>query len=542
MGVMLDGIRAGTDPDHEEYWGAVSDYDQRLVEMAVFGLALALVPDRIWGPLSKQERSNLYAWLNQINQHPCYDCNWLFFQVLVNVGFHQAGLPYDAEQMERNLERIDDFYLADGWYSDGPGGHCDYYGPFGIHYYSLLYAKLMGDEDPIRAERYMLRSAAFAKDFIHWHAPDGAAIPYGRSLTYRFAQSAFWSAAAFAGLDAYSPGIMKGLVLRNLRWWLQQPMLDREGILTVGYAYPNQIMSENYNSPGSSYWALKTFLILALPEEHPFWMQPEGELPALERISVQKPAHLVVCRQLETGHAAAFNTGHPTTNEHTHTSAKYEKFVYSSAFAFSVPRAEWGLAQGAYDSMLALSEGDQLFRAKRRAEESWIQDHVLYARWRPWADVEVSTWIVAGLPWHIRIHRLRTARVLDAAEGGFAVGIGDDGCKVTTNGTEASAATVWGTSAVRSLLGYDDAEVIHAQANTNLLHPRTVIPTLRVKLAPGTHWIISAVYGEPAGCDFEDSSVVGYGSPALDELGVSIDENKVEILTVSGKTMELIME
>lgn len=90
-------------------------------------------------------------------------------------------------------------------------------------------------------------------------AADGASVPFGRSLTYRFAMVAFWSAVAFAGLDVFSPGVVKGIILRHLRWWQQQSIFDREGILTLGFAYPNLVMCEDYNSPGSPYWALKVF-------------------------------------------------------------------------------------------------------------------------------------------------------------------------------------------------------------------------------------------------------------------------------------------
>ncbi|WP_245237532.1 DUF2264 domain-containing protein, partial [Paenibacillus ihuae] len=199
--LVLDGIRHGTDPSHEEYWGEVGDYDQRLVEMAVFGFALAAIPERIWSPLAPQEQDHLYLWLNQINAHPCYDCNWLFFNVLVNTGFKKLGLPYDAEQLENNLRRMDDFYLGEGWYSDGINGHSDYYVPFAIHYYGLLYAKLMEQEDPGRSRLFKERAGLFAAEFITWFAADGSALPYGRSLAYRFAQSAFWSAYAYAEVD-----------------------------------------------------------------------------------------------------------------------------------------------------------------------------------------------------------------------------------------------------------------------------------------------------------------------------------------------------
>jgi hypothetical protein len=325
----------------------------------------------------------------------------------------------------------------------------------------------------------------------------------------------------FAEAEApYPLGVMKGLILRHLRWWFAQPIFAPDGLLTIGYAYPNLVMAENYNSPGSPYWAMKTFLVLALPEEHPFWLAEELPLPKLAPQLVQKPAHLIMCRQENAPHVVAFNSGHHSSNEHTHTSAKYEKFAYSTWFGFSVPRAEWGLAQGAFDSMLALSEGDNLYRVKRRCEESFVQDGLVFARWKPWADVEVSTWLVPGVPWHVRVHRISTGRVLDAAEGGFALGIegpGSGGWPVPGASAEAGEATArrrealrskaygtaaWaaygrGASGVKRLLGDGAAEVITAQANTNVLVNRTVIPTIRTRIPAGsTVWLATAVYGE----------------------------------------------
>ncbi|OME00922.1 hypothetical protein BSK54_15845 [Paenibacillus odorifer] len=526
---VLDGIRHGTDPAHEEYWGEVQDYDQRLVEMAVFGFALAAIPEQIWSPLTQKEQEQLYSWLNQINSHPCYDCNWLFFNVLVNVGFRRIGRPYDAEQLENNLKRMDDFYLGDGWYSDGINGHSDYYVPFAIHYYALLYAKLMEQEDPERSQVFKERARLFATELLGWFAPDGSALPYGRSLTYRFAQSAFWSVLVYAGVEVFPVGVVKGLVLRNLRWWFSQPIFDAGGVLTIGYTYPNLVMAENYNAPGSPYWALKTFLPLALSAEHPFWKEEELPLPDIPAVIVQKPAHLVIVREPASGHVAAFNSGHLYTNEHTHTSAKYEKFVYSTGFGFSVPRSEWGLSQGAFDSMLALSEsGDNLYRVRRRNMESRIVDNVLHSVWKPWTNVEVRTWIVAGLPWHIRIHRIETGRPLDAAEGGFALGQ-EAGGEQQIGLTTAAVSTAWGISGVKGLIGYEKAELIWPNANTNLLHPRTVLPTLTTFLEPGIHWLASAVYGDPSG----DSC--GGIIEQLPEsiLKVTFDKDIIKVLTSS---------
>ncbi|HZG86025.1 DUF2264 domain-containing protein [Paenibacillus sp.] len=496
---IRQGIRNGTDPEHEEYWGDAEDYDQKLVEMAAMGFALAHAPGNVWTPLSERERERFARWLRQINEKSLHDCNWLLFRVLVNLGFKRVGLPWDREAMNRCLDRIDDMYLSDGWYADGVKGHCDYYGAFAIHYCGLIYAVLMETEDPDRARLYKERAAIFAKSFIHWFAADGSALPYGRSLTYRFSQSAFWSALAYAGVEPFPMGVIKGIVLRNLRWWVRQPIFQADGTLTIGYTYPNLIMAENYNAPGSPYWALKAFLPLALPPEHPFWQAEELPLPPLPESVVQREPGMIVRRQGDRDHVAVFNAGHEATNDHTHAAAKYEKFVYSNAFGFSVPRAEWGLAQGAFDSMLALSEGDNLYRAKRIAKERHVRDNMIYIKWEPWRDVEVQTWLIVGTPWHVRLHCIRSERELHLADGGFALGIED---RASTAAAQPGVAAIspHGASGIVPLLG-GEAKLVYPQANTNLIHARTVIPTVMTKIDPGIHWLASAVYGQPGGED-----------------------------------------
>jgi hypothetical protein len=502
VSTYLPGIRNGTDPTHEEYWGEIKDCDQRIVEMAAFGYALAFIPEKIWDLLNEQEKANLFSWLNQINSRSCYDCNWLFFSVLVNLGLKKVGQPYDQMGMNEHLDRIDSFYISDGWYADGVNAHVDYYVPFAFHYYGLLYAKLMENEDPERCQRIKERAGIFAQDFIYWFSDDGSSLPYGRSLSYRFSQCAFWSAMVFAGVEPFPLGVTKGIILRHLRWWFQQQIFNMDGTLTIGYTYPNLVMAENYNSPGSPYWALKAFLPLAFEATHPFWQVDELPLPSLQSHKVQLPPHMIICRQEETGHVLAFNSGHSFTTEHTHISAKYEKFVYSSFFGFSVPRGEWGLVQGAHDSMLALSEGDNLYRVKRQCEESVIEGDTIYTKWKPWSDVTVQTWLITGTPWHVRVHCIESARYLDSAEGGFALGIEnefiqDKKPEVIQIENEVLVKYPWGASGITSLHGNGVVELIYPNANTNLIHSRTVIPTVKSKIQPGKSWLVSAVFGEP---------------------------------------------
>ncbi|MDQ0902090.1 DUF2264 domain-containing protein [Paenibacillus sp. V4I7] len=506
--IQLEGIKHGTDPEHEEYWGDLNNYDQRMVEMAALGIALCLTPDTIWEPLNDREKHHLAAWLSQINQYQLWNCNWLFFLVLVNLGLKSVGMPYDQVRMDQCLNTLDSFYLSDGWYSDGEGGHSDYYVPFAIHYYGLLYAKIMEFEDPERSRLYKSRAVDFAQDFIYWFAQDGSALPYGRSLAYRFAQSSFWSAAVYAGIEPFPLGVMKGLLLRNLRWWFKQPIFNPDGTLSVGYAYPNLIMAENYNSPGSPYWALKSFLPLALGGDHPFWTAEELPLPPLNKISTQAPPHLVICRQENHNHVLAFNSGHLSTNEHTHTSAKYEKFVYSNVFGFSVPRAEWGLAQGAFDSMLALSEGDNIFRVKRKCEEYSIQENTIFTKWKPWSNVTIQTWLIPGAPWHVRIHCIDSERYLDTADGGFALGLEHNhyhGGQSSATKNEIIMQNENGACGAKILYGNGKPDLIYPNSNTNIKASRTVIPTVKTGIQPGRNWLVSAFYGEADRTAFPES-------------------------------------
>ena len=93
----------------------------------------------------------------------------------------------------------------------------------------------MEDDDKERSDIYKERATEFAKTFIYWFDEDGEALPYGRSLTYRFAQAAFWSACILAGIRPFSLGVMKGILIRNIENWLSKNIFDTSGILSVGY-------------------------------------------------------------------------------------------------------------------------------------------------------------------------------------------------------------------------------------------------------------------------------------------------------------------
>ncbi|UOQ48422.1 DUF2264 domain-containing protein [Gracilibacillus caseinilyticus] len=522
----LDGIINGTDPESDGYWGEIADYDQRIVEMAAFGYALCLAPEYVWEPLSSSQQENLVQWLSQVNKHKAHDCNWLFFAVIVNIGLKKVGAYYSQETIDQHLDRIDDFYIGDGWYQDGEVAHVDYYTPFAIHYYGLFYAKIMEKDDPARARIYKQRAERFAEDFIHWFSDDGRALPYGRSLSYRFAQASFWSAYVFAGLSNIPLGVVKGIIFNHLRHWSKQDIFLPNGTLSIGYQYPNLHMAENYNAPGSPYWGFKIFLILALADDHPFWKSDEKRLPLSEEKVMQSNPRMMLVRDADADHVAAFTTGYQHTNAHTHASAKYEKFVYSNYFGFSVPRANFGLDQGAFDSMLAVSEQDNHYRVKQQIIEKRIEQDHIYIKWKPWQNVTIKTWLIPGLPWHVRIHQIDTARPLDIADGGFSLGLSDQ--DADNKCEHGNAETANGRVSALSLDKQGEAKCIFPNANTNIMEKRTVLPTVEASIEAGKHLLVHAFYGSPVSHDQSTS-------PSLENNILYTDQKTIALADLVGK-------
>lgn len=497
----LQGIRQGTDPASDKYWGPVHGKDQKMVEMTVLGLALALVPEKVWEPLSEQERTNLQNWLDGVNDVVnCANNNWLFFPVLVNVGLKKVGAAYRQDIIEEALAGIEKCYLGDGWYKDGLTMQRDYYIAFAMHFYGLIYSKLMEKDDPERSKCYRERAELFAKEFIYWFSTEGDALPMGRSLTYRFAMSAFWGALAYAGVEVLPWGVIKGILLRNIRWWIKQPIWDVDEVLTVGYRYPNLKMAEFYNGSGSPAWAMKAFLVLALPQDHPFWLAKEEPMPELNAVSVQKHPMMILMRGEDGKHVQALASGQNARFEPSFMAAKYAKFAYSNVFGFSVPGGEFGYDQGAYDSMLALCEqGDELYRVRRKCESVTVSEDGIHSVWKPWQDVTIDTWLIPCGSWHVRVHRIVSGRELTGGEGAYAANCdGHEGFEADFEETAANMAKAWypcGCSSIVNLEGDRNGIVVFTHPNTNVLYSRTKLPALKGEIAKGETWLACAVLG-----------------------------------------------
>lgn len=488
--IYRQGLAAGSDPKQEEYWGGFRAFDQRFVEMAAMAYGLILAPEKVWEPLTETEKAHLAAWLDGINQYELPVCNWILFAVLVNIALKKRGCAYDAEKLEAYLNGLESFYLGDGWYQDGDSGQKDYYVSFAIHFYSLFYASVMEEEDPQRCRLYKERALAFAKTFIYWFDDGGAALPFGRSLTYRFSQVSFFSACLMAGIEPFSVEVMKGLIVRHLCDWMKKPIFDRTDILTIGYGYPNLVMGERYNGPGSPYWALKTFAVLMLPDTHPFWQVKAAPMPQLEVQKKLTQASMLIHRY--DNHVTAFVPGKYSPFGHGQTPAKYGKFAYDTRFGINVAKSSCELHEAAPDSMLAFVINGYVY-VRRICDDFTITDNEVVSVWSPYEGIRVETVLTPTKDGHIRKHRICSDRDCEAYDCGFAVEIDVKGEAYIEKKNEAAVENVYSSCTVKAAGCDGEGQIIIADPNTNLLHPMTRIPAIRYQIHKGGNELVTEV-------------------------------------------------
>ena len=375
---------------------------------------------------------------------------------------------------------------------DGKGGHRDYYVPWAFHAYGLIFARYGADLHPGLAETFCERARLFAPQFARWFGADGAALPFGRSLTYRFAQGAFWAALAFSGTEALPWGTIRGLLARHLRWWLRQSIFDAQGKLVVGYGYPNPFMGEYYNSAGSSYWALKALLPLSLPEHHAFWQAKEAPLPEIEEPSFQSANDFLLTRDPVQGHVLMLNNHEAGQSFVRHAAAKYGKFAYSSGFSFSYPMKEGSLEEGGLDNTLAVSTDSHHWRSREKTVNRGRHGGSLYSRWSPWPDWDIETWLVPALPGYVAIHRIQASVSAEAFAGGFSLAYRDIYNEITTRETSDSleVESRINRSSIRILQGEGRGYVFRPEPNTHLLQPWIYQVGFRCGLKTGTQWLV----------------------------------------------------
>lgn len=276
LGRYAEGLVAGPGG----IWPRIEHRSQPLVEAASIALALRLTRPLLWDRLDDPVRQRTAEWLQDALTAEPWPCNWELFPVTVGGFLQEIGhRPQAARKaIDRGLERIEGWYLGDGWYTDGEGRKFDYYNGWAMHLYTVVHAWLADDSELLSV--YGRRLSVHLADYARLFGADGAPLHQGRSLTYRFATTVPLWLGALTGHTPLAPGETRRLASGALRYFLDGGAVDERGLLPPGWLGRDESVVQSYSGPASPYWASKGFLGLLLPPDHEVWTETEEAGPA----------------------------------------------------------------------------------------------------------------------------------------------------------------------------------------------------------------------------------------------------------------------
>ncbi|NRQ35578.1 DUF2264 domain-containing protein [Nonomuraea sp. NN258] len=484
------GLAAGTDPGSGEAWPALTDCSQQLVEAAAIAVGLHESRPWLWDRLPDQVRERVVDWLGGFTGKRTWDNNWMLFQTVTEEFVKSVGGPYEQAEIERGLDRIEDWYAGDGWYTDGDGRNFDYYGGWALHFYPLLWTRMSGDKE--RAEVYRQRLTDFLQTYQHFFGADGAPVHQGRSLCYRFASLApIWMGALFDATPL-SPGRTRRLASGVVRHFAERGVPDRRGLLSLGWYDTFLPATQPYSGPASPYWASKGLLGLLLPAEHPVWTDREAPLAVEEGdVTAAIPAagfllhgtrHDGVMRLLNHGS----DHGAPPDDPH------YAKLAYSSRTGPEAAEHAWARD---VDNHLALLGPGGVPSRRTAVEPLACAGDTASSRYETAGGATVTSTSVVRGAWEIRVHEITGATDGgEAREGGYAVADASPPAVAAGVGWALARRADGLTSAVVGLHGWRESGV-ERDVESNAFGPHSAVPCLRAG-EPGLHVSLVVLSGD----------------------------------------------
>jgi hypothetical protein len=272
------GILAGTDPASHGYWGRFRSFDPRIVETGDVARILWMTRAQIWQQLGQKQRTQVAAWLRQVDGLQTPENVWLLFPVTVDVVLHSLGDAGPAGATDpasnANYLRFKQNYLGNGWFSDPPLS-VDFYNTWGMPYELYWIASI----DP-KFDSDFIRSAIRQSADVTLHLIGTNGIPImGRSICYRTAVSVPILAENLLDDQALDPGLARHAMDVVWRHFIAHGVLQ-DGALTQGYYRTDLRFLDYYSGPGSCHWGLRSLVLAYLhPPGSDFWQSKPQPLP-----------------------------------------------------------------------------------------------------------------------------------------------------------------------------------------------------------------------------------------------------------------------
>ncbi|PWJ59547.1 hypothetical protein CLV98_102381 [Dyadobacter jejuensis] len=290
---VLQALKNAGDPANPDYIQFDTKSPQPLVDAAFLAHAFVRAPKALWEPLDQKTKQSYIDNFKSLRTKAGAYNNWLLFSGITEGFLLSIGEQPDPVRIQYALNKFKEWYVGDGWYSDGSLFSMDYYNSFVVQpmlvdLYTVLHNKnRVSDTDFQLVVKRMTRHAEFQERII---APDGTFPVFGRSVTYR--SGAFQVLAQTALLQKLPENIEPAQVRGALTKVFQQlyegdQNFDENGWLVIGFNGHQPQISDYYTSTGSLYMATLGFLTLGLPANHRFWTDPPAPWTSVKAWSGQ---------------------------------------------------------------------------------------------------------------------------------------------------------------------------------------------------------------------------------------------------------------
>lgn len=276
----LASYRNAVDPSSPDYlcWGVS---DQNLVDAAYIAESFLRAYDALWQPLDTLTKRRYFQEFQRLRRIDPPYTNWLLFASTIESFLAKAGGGCDNFRVNMACRKVEEWYVGDGWYADGPVFAFDYYSSYVFHAMYLETLQAMIDakvNTRIDYNKYFDRALKRAQKYAiileRFISPEGTFPVIGRSTPYRLA--AMQPLALLAWYQKMPKELSNGQVRAALtqvmhRMFDHQNNYNQKGFLTIGFCGSQPETADWYTNNGSLYMTSLAFMPLGLPANHPFW-------------------------------------------------------------------------------------------------------------------------------------------------------------------------------------------------------------------------------------------------------------------------------
>lgn len=278
----LASYKNSVDPESPDYlcWGVAG---QNLVDAAYIAESFIRAYDALWVPLDKVTKERYIKEFKKLRSiEPPYTNWFLFSSTIESFIAKAAGLrEYDDFRVMMTIRKVEEWYVGDGWYADGPVFAFDYYSSYVFH---AMYLETLQNMIDARAntrleykkyyDRALKRAQKFSIILERFISPEGTFPVIGRSTPYRMA--AMQPLALMAWYQKLPRELSNGQVRAALtqvmhRMYDQQQNYNEGGFLTIGFCGHQPETADWYTNNGSLYMTSLSLMPLGLPANHDFW-------------------------------------------------------------------------------------------------------------------------------------------------------------------------------------------------------------------------------------------------------------------------------